>query len=501
METGDSAKLVLHRERDLTFWNDESVGLGWGRFYMVRACWPQRLTKRDRGTQFRTSANYPTQFSWRSRGFCTAAALLCWALVAPPSAPAAALTLEEALQSLVARHPQIRAAESNIASAESGIGIATSRFLPTVDINGDTGYERVDSPSRRDNNQDPFDAHRKKLTLSVTQNLFDGNGRDSGLRQSQITRDATRVESRSVRQTVLLEGVNAYLSLLRENRLVGLATENERTISQQLGLEGERLRGGAGIAVDVLLARARLQIARERRVAFEGARIDAQTRFRQVFDLEATADSLVEPMLPQTIVPASLDTAVDTALRGNPGLERASQLVKLADEKRRGATSGYWPRVDLVGRLNYENDYDGVPGTRRDGAILLQLTWQIFSGFATDYSVSQAAHDAATSRETETAVRRKTVEEVKLAWQALQTARTREALLVNAVSIASEVFEARKALRDSGRETALNVLDAENEVYVARINLVAATYDAQAAMYRLIAAIGEMEVENLPKRR
>jgi adhesin transport system outer membrane protein len=417
------------------------------------------------------------------------------------ASPVAALTLEEALQTLAQRHPQIRAAESGLASAESGIGVATSRFFPTVDLTGDGGYERTDTPSRRAANQDPFDAARRRVTLSITQNLFDGYARDSGLKQAEITRDASRVDVRSVRQTILLEGVNAYLGLLREHRLVGLAIENERTIAQQLGLESERVQGGAGIAVDILLARARLQIARERRVAFEGARVDAQTRFRQVFDMDVAADTLVEPQLPHEIVPASLDAAVDSAVHGNPGLERASQLVRLADERRRGATSGYWPRVDLVGRVNWERDFDGVPGTRRDGAILLQLTWQIFSGFATDYAVSQAAHDAAASRETETAVRRKTVEEVKLAWQALQTARTREALLTNAVSIASEVFEARKALRDSGRETALNVLDAENEVYVARINLVAASYDAQAAIYRLIAAIGEMEVENLPKRR
>ncbi|WP_368744701.1 TolC family outer membrane protein [Desertibaculum subflavum] len=417
------------------------------------------------------------------------------------TSPAGALTLEDALQTLVERHPQIRASESGVAAAESGIGIATSGFLPTVEITGDGGYERSDTPSRRDANQDPFDAASRKLTLSIRQNLFDGYGRNSGLRQAEITRDASRVDLRSVRQTVLLEGVNAYLGLLREHRLVKLATENEQTIARQLGLESERLQGGAGIAVDVLLARARLQIARERRVAFEGARIDAHTRFRQVFDMDVITDTLVEPQLPHSVLPDSLDEAVNNALHGNPGLGRASELVRLADEKRRGATSGYWPRVDLVGRANWERDYDGVPGTRRDGAILLQLTWQIFSGFATDYTVSQSAHDAAASRENETAVRRKTIEEVKLAWQALQTARTREALLTNAVAIASEVFEARKSLRDSGRETALNVLDAENEVYVARINLVAATYDAQAAIYRLIAAIGDMEVENLPKRR
>lgn len=381
------------------------------------------------------------------------------------------------------------------------MGVAASRFYPQLNFTGDGGYEKTDSPDRRNAGKDPLDAARSKATLTMTQNVFDGFGRISGHTQAEITKTAASANLRSVRQSILLEGVNAYLSVLRDNRLVGLATENERTISQQLNLEDERVQRGAGIAVDVLLAKARLQIAKERRVAFEGARVDSRSRFRQVFDIEVEPQQLVEPQLPRAIVPESLEAAVGAALKGNPSVERASQFVRLGDERRRGAESGYWPRVDIVGRGNFERDVEGTVGTQRDAAVVLQLTWDLFSGFGTRYAVKQAAEEAAVQRESEANTRRKTVEEVRLAWQSLRTAMEREALLINAANIASEVFEARKSLRDSGRETAINVLDAENEVYTARINLVSANFDAQFAMYRLLAAIGDMEVETFKKIR
>jgi adhesin transport system outer membrane protein len=59
------------------------------------------------------------------------------------------------------------------------------------------------------------------------------------------------------------------------------------------------------------------------------------------------------------------------------------------------------------------------------------------------------------------------------------------------------VFEARDRLRRAGRETAVNVLDAENEVYSARINYVQAAYDGRRAIYRLLAAMGQLKAANL----
>lgn len=432
------------------------------------------------------------------------AALLMATVVALSGAfacPAGATSFEDALRSLADRHPLIKAGERAIESSEGTIGIANSRFLPSVGLTGDGGYSNVDSPLRRQIGQGPAEDDRRKFTLSITQNLFDGFGKQHGYRQAEHNRDAVTSGLASTRQTVLLEGAGAYLNVLRETRLVTLATQNERTIQQQLNLEDERVRSGSGIAVDILLAKARLQIARERRVAFEGTRSDAMSRYLQVFGVPAEVGSMSDPALPLAVLPDSLETAVQAAMTSNPGLDRASKLVRVSEERARGASSGYWPRLDLVGRANRETNVDGISGTRKDYTVLLQVTWDLFSGFATKSAVSEAVGELGAQRENENQTRNKVVEEVRLAWQAYRTARQREELLTNAVNIASEVFEARKSLRDSGRETALNVLDAENEVYAARINLVAATYDAYVAVYRVLAAIGSMEVERVTTRR
>lgn len=68
------------------------------------------------------------------------------------------------------------------------------------------------------------------------------------------------------------------------------------------------------------------------------------------------------------------------------------------------------------------------------------------------------------------------------------------------MNIATEVFESRRRLRAAGKDTALNVLDAENEVYNAEINLAGASYDALLAQYSVLRAVGRLNVDTIAPR-
>ncbi len=136
-------------------------------------------------------------------------------------------------------------------------------------------------------------------------------------------------------------------------------------------------------------------------------------------------------------------------------------------------------------------------GVRREWSVLLRFSWEIFSGLGTRARVASAAFEHAAAQERNKFNRRKVVEELQLVWEQLATARKRIDLLENARVIAGEVFRARQRLRDAGRETAINVLDAQSEVFAAHINYVAAKFDAQIAAFRVMSAMGMLTPEFL----
>jgi len=283
----------------------------------------------------------------------------------------------------------------------------------------------------------------------------------------------------------------------RQNQLVELATQNEETIQIQLNLEDERVLKGSGIAIDVLQAKSRLQLSRERVVRFQGALEDAFSRYIQVFNEAPELDEMEEPMPAAELIPGSLDEAIDIALIENPAILNGDRLVAAARARRKSARSELYPTIDLVGSWNYEKHNGGTVGTRRDYSVLLQANWDLFSGLTARANIAKAAYDYSATRDNYDFTVRKTVETVRLAWQALKTGRDRLALLENAVNIASEVFESRKKLRSAGKETVINVLDAESEISNARINFASAFFEGRTAVFQLLLAMGRLNVAEL----
>lgn len=401
--------------------------------------------------------------------------------------------LEKELASILVDHPQIQGAIKNIEAARFGIDRARGPMFPKIAVVGDTGPEIVDSPSTRAT-ESGSDVTRTHIVggLTVTQNLFNGYLTTTQLRSAAINKALTEVSLRGTTQQVLFEAIQAYVDVLKQRRLIEIARETEQTIQQQLELEDERVQRGTGITVDVLQAKSRLQIAKEKRVNFEGALQDAITKYTQAFNRPPPIETMTDPRVPAEIVPSSLEQVIEIAISENPSLANSGNNVELAREKRSIVAAELYPVVDIVGKTNYEHNKNTTFGTRRDYSLVVQATWELFNGLATRSGQAQTAYEYAASRDAHRHATNKVMEQARIAWQALLTARERLELLENAVNIASEVFESRRALREAGRETVISVLDAENEVNNAQINLTGATYEERVAAFQLLLSMGRL---------
>lgn len=418
-------------------------------------------------------------------------------------APAHANPIENELRYLLDEHPQIHEAEKTLESRGASIKEANALYMPSVRVKGDIGPEVVDSPTTRSNRAegDPWRGVKNTAGVNVTQNLFDGFRTTSQVRSAEINQEIAAISLESTRQNTLFTGVQVYVDVLRQRRLVELARENERTIQRQLNLEDERVRRGSGVTVDVLQAKSRLQISKERRVGYEGALANAISRYNQVFSRSPNLPTMIDPAPPAQVIPSTLERAVEISLMENPALTGGAATVEVARERRRQSASSMYPSLDLIGDANFEQKSNTTDKIRRDYSLVLSANWNVFSGGSSlaqaertniDYHASMDAYDYMAS---------KVVEQTRLAWQSLITARERKELLGNAVNIASEVADSRKKLRDAGKETVINVLDAENEVNNAQINYTTASYDERVAIYQLLLAMGRLVPDYMVSER
>ena len=450
----------------------------------------------------RRQGQVPGQAQGHALTLC-AAAFGAAGLIFACASDAAANPLEHELKYLIEQHPKIHEAEKTLESRGASIKEAAALYLPSVTASASIGPEVVDSPTTRANNDegDPWRGVKNIAGLSVRQNLFDGFRTDSQVRAARLNREVAAVSLEGTRQNTLFEGVRTYVDVLRQRRLVELARENERTIQRQLNLEDERVRRGSGVTVDVLQAKSRLQIAKEKRVGYEGALANAISRYDQVFGHVPNLTAMVDPAPPATAIPSALDRAVEIALMENPALLGSAATVEMSRERRRQGWGGLYPSLDLVGAANFEQKNNTVDKIRRDYSVVLSATWDIFSGGSSLAQIERNSLDYHASMDNYDFISSKVVEQTRLSWQSLVTSRERKELLGNAVNIASEVFDSRKKLRDAGKETVINVLDAENEVNNAQINYTTASYDERVAIYQLLLAMGRLMPDYMISQR
>ncbi|MGB0682064.1 MAG: TolC family outer membrane protein [Magnetovibrionaceae bacterium] len=414
---------------------------------------------------------------------------------------ARAASMESELMKLLQTHPQILEAEKQVEAAREAIDEARSGYLPDVNMTGDFGPEVVDSPSERESGDGEIETRsRSNATLNVTQSLFDGFSTSSNVRAARMRVDSARKNLARVRQNQAFEGVKAYLDVIRESQLVRLAQENEERILQLLDLEDERVTRGAGITLDVLTAKQRLQRAKERRVNFSGEFEKALASYIRVFDRAPEIPNMVEPIPPLDALPTALEEALAIARAENPSIRQSAADVEVAREGRTGAASGFYPSLNLVGELGYEKHNNATVGTRRDAFVVLEFDWDLYSGGETRAGYKRSQYDYAATKDSHKDTHRTVAQLTAVAWHELLTTTERVDLLSNAVNLAAEVLSGRQRLREAGKETVINVLDAESELNDARINLTQARYDKLRSTYDLLLAMGRLSPRYLNLR-
>lgn len=412
-----------------------------------------------------------------------------------------AANLESELSRMLVEHPQIKAAQKTTRGTEKEIDVQESAYMPTVSATGDYGYEWITNPTERSNSDGKNDSSlmRSVAGISVTQNLFNGYATDSAVRSAVLTNKETEKTEESTRQNLLIEAITVYLEVLKQARRIEYARENEANIKTQMELEDERVRRGSGIGIDVLNAKSRLQTAKDTRVGYEGDLARAADQYIQVFGHAPDIAAMVDPNPPINLLPQSLDDAVKLALSQNPNLLKANLTAEVAEEAKRGIKAEYYPTVDLVGSMNFEEDKNATIGIRRDYSILVEANWDLFSGFSTEYARKKATFDHAASKSTYDYTARKTIEATRQAWHTLETTQERLALKENDVILKEEIFLDTRKQRESGAEgvDVLNVLDREKEVYETKIKYAELFYDHRLAIYTVLFTTGQLTPEVL----
>src|SRR5690606_2384307 len=222
--------------------------------------------------------------------------------------------------------------------------------------------------------------------------------------------------------------------------------------------------------------------------------------------LVGVAPGELQPPPPLPGLPQDVDNAVSIALQDNPDLIGAQERARAAGFDIRIASAGRLPRLELFtsgGVTDYLGTLGSIPGggtpsQRQTSAQAgVRATIPLFQGGRPAAQERQAQARSAAALETVVATERDVISTVRTAYANWQAASAIIESNQAAVAAAELSLEGVRAENTVGNRTILDILDAQQELFRAQVQLVAARRNAYVAGFNLLAAMGHAEARDL----
>jgi len=196
-------------------------------------------------------------------------------------------------------------------------------------------------------------------------------------------------------------------------------------------------------------------------------------------------------------LPQSLDEALSWGRVANPRVVAAQYDELAAKESTNSARASLMPSVNLNASAkrsidSVQNNYESDELT---GTITLSIP--LYQGGSAYSSLRRSKHQAAASRLALDQALRDTTEEIHRSWENNLTAWARIGAFETQVKASETALEGVEKEASVGSRTVLDVLDAEQELLDARVNLVRSQRDATVAALTLLSSVGRLSAKEL----
>ncbi|MDG2355978.1 MAG: TolC family protein [Paracoccaceae bacterium] len=400
------------------------------------------------------------------------------------SFPAASDTLDEILQLTYSSNRQLVLTRAHLASQRDAIKLAISDLGISVstDFNGSRDWNL-----KLGSQADSFSA-----SLIGRYTLSDGRRSKNKIALEEYTLVKAKHQLEDLEQKVLLETINTYLNILRDQKFVALSKGNVAVLQRQFEEIKDRFNLGEVTRTDVAQAESALASAKANLTAKKGALgVTSEIFLSQV----GVVPNNLKPVVTPFKLPKNVELAKRRALRQHPKILSATTLEKMASiliDIQKGAKK---PLFSLKSSLT--NGFNQSSGNYNSASIKFEGSIPIFNAGRIDNAVSQAESNFKAEKANTELVRRSVLEEVSIAWTTLKVAEATIEARKRQIEASKIAYDGVLVEEKLGTRTTLNVINAEQDLLDARTQLASAERDHLYAMFAVLASSGDLNIKHL----
>ncbi|NUB13971.1 TolC family outer membrane protein [Azospirillum brasilense] len=408
---------------------------------------------------------------------------------------ASAQSLEDALAQAYSNNPALAAQRARQRAVDESVPQALSGYRPTV--RATAGITRNATNSTFQGGETGSENNAKSVGVTATQPLYDATV-GPAVRRAERTVEAQRATVLANEQQILLNAAAAYLDVVQNQAVLELQANNEQVLRRQLDAARDRFRVGEYTRTDVSQSESRLAASIAARISAEGTLQASRATYERV--VGSMPGKLKAPK-PKFKLPGTLDEVVEMARSNNPSVLSATYTEAAQREAVDQQFGRLLPSANLAAQANRTIDAgrsSGIDIKRQDGAQLTaQITIPLYQAGLPEALTREAKHTANQARLQIDDTRRQAVEAAISAWQGLQAARASIESYNSQIRAAEIALEGVRQEAQVGSRTVLDVLNQEQELLNARVNLVRAQRTEMVQAFTVLGAIGQLTARQL----
>ncbi len=402
------------------------------------------------------------------------------------------LDLMDVVELALCNNPQTRASWASASAQAAQFGSSLATYFPTLS-------GPISISHSRDNTGISSESRGASLTVSYL--MYDSGGREASIENAKQVLLATNATRNETLQTVYLNAVQAYYTLLATRATAQSSHAAEEAAQKSLDAANARHKAGTATPLDRLQAQTALSQAVLNRIRAEGDAATAQGTLANIMGYLATqpfelAD--VKDASPDPVAESDIGNLIEQAMHSRPDLQAAEAQIKAAEANMKVVKASGLPSLSLSASISrYNSTTDGVSSINYSKGVGATLNVPWFTGYRDTYNNRVAEAQLDSSRAQLDQVANQVALDV---WKSYQTMLTDgQALratddLLNAAEESEKMASGRYK---AGIGTILDVLTAQSSLADARQQRVVARYNFEASKFTLAQAIGQLDLSKV----
>lgn len=415
-----------------------------------------------------------------------------WSVLPVLAAPTGLL---EIYQQARLNDPQLAAAGHSRQAAQELIEQAKAAYRPAVSLTANASQNHTDlkysSPS---------------VPLPAGVNSFQGYAARLEARQplyrkenleridlSQVQVTLADKQYHLQQQQLMLRTTQAYFDVLQAQDHITLLEAQKQAVSEQQQQAKASFEAGISTITDVHEAQARYDLILAQEIAASNAQAIAQHTLQAITGKQPPALASVREDLQMTGALPALQAWQTATLNSSLDIQIQQAQVNVQQHQVAIARAGHYPTLDAVASYSdshYNGSQNGFGNDLQNATIGVELNVPLYLGGAVDSRTRQAAYLTQRAQDDLEHVTRLSVLETQRAYLTLSSSMAQITALTQALKSSQSQLDATRLGYEVGIRTSVDLLNARQQLFSAKRDLLQVRYQYLVSMIRLKTASG-----------